>query len=45
MRSTRTGVPVAELPDLSDAQLLLGGRGQDVQNLGPWEARVYHIGV
>ncbi|MFV0452627.1 MAG: glycoside hydrolase family 13 protein [Propioniciclava sp.] len=41
MSSRAAGVPMAELPDLSGARLLLGGVGTDVQTLEGWEARVY----
>ncbi|MFV0407678.1 MAG: glycoside hydrolase family 13 protein [Propioniciclava sp.] len=41
MSSELTSVPVAELPELSQARLLLGGTGADVQTLAGWEARVY----
>ena len=43
MSSELASVPVAELPDLSEAQLLLGGTHSDIQTLEPWEARVYLI--
>ncbi|MDN5570751.1 MAG: alpha-glucosidase [Propionibacteriaceae bacterium] len=43
MSSELTSVPVTELPDLEDAELLLGGSGADIQTLEPWEARVYLV--
>ncbi len=44
MTSSAAGVPMAELPDLQDAELLLGTHGAgDPQSLEPWESRIYII--
>ncbi len=46
MSSHVVGVPIADLPDLTDAELLLGpapGWDVDVQTLEPWESRVYRL--
>ncbi|WP_342372868.1 alpha-glucosidase [Propioniciclava soli] len=43
MSAHLASVPVQQLPDLRDAELLLGGSGADIQTLEPWEARVYLV--
>jgi len=45
MTSSLASVPMAELPDIEDARLLLTNlsTGQDLQTLQPWEARVYAL--
>ena len=45
MASQASGVPLAALPPLADAQLLLSSvdAGTDLQTLRPWEARVYRL--
>ncbi len=40
MSGQPAGVPVRDLPDLTNARQILGGPG-DVQSLMPWEAKVY----
>ncbi len=47
MTSALASVPMAELPDIEDARLLLTNlsTGQDLQTLQPWEARVYALSV
>ena len=40
------GVPMAELPDLTDARLVLTSLPEvtgDVQTLEPWESRIYEL--
>ncbi|HSN44548.1 MAG TPA: alpha-glucosidase [Propionibacteriaceae bacterium] len=44
MSATAVGVPLAELPPVHGAQLLLGtgdDESRDLQSLQPWESRVY----
>ena len=46
MTSTMVGVPMAELPDLTDARLVLTNLPEvtgDVQTLEPWESRIYEL--
>ncbi|HSN44571.1 MAG TPA: alpha-glucosidase, partial [Propionibacteriaceae bacterium] len=44
MSSELASVPLAELPDLTHAQLLVGEDTPDIQTLEPWESRVYLLG-
>ncbi len=45
MTSELAGLPMAELPGLEDAEVVLGASAasSDVQTLQPWEARVYRL--
>ena len=45
MTSELAGLPMAELPSLEDAEVVLGASAasSDVQTLKPWEARVYRL--
>ena len=44
MSSELASVPLADLPDLTHAELLVGDHTPDIQTLEPWESRVYLIG-
>ena len=45
MSSHAAGVPLAELPSIEDAELLVASvhPGTDLQTLAPWDARVYRL--
>nr|WP_246227698.1 alpha-amylase family glycosyl hydrolase [Propioniciclava coleopterorum] len=47
MTSSLASVPMAELPAMEDARLLLANvnTGHDLQTLQPWETRVYELAV